>query len=155
MNVALAFPELPPRLDGIGDYTSQLSQALAESCRVRIYTATRDYTPLDRVTIETAFSLEGWQGILDLTERVCADPPDWLVLQYNPFSYGKWGFSPCLPQALHRIRMRCPSVRIAVMVHEPFVPIENWRTAIMTSWQRWQLWATGRQADVLYVSIEP
>lgn len=155
MNVALVFPELPPKLDGIGDYTSQLSQALAKSCSVGIYTAARDFTPIPGVSIKPAFSVGSMKGVLSLSEQVSKDEPACLILQYNPFSYGKRGFSPYLPRALREIKLRNPSTRIALMVHEPFVPVESWRNAVMTSWQRWQLWATARQADVLYFSIEP
>jgi glycosyltransferase involved in cell wall biosynthesis len=41
------------------------------------------------------------------------------------------------------------------MVHEPFVPAASWKLAIMTTWQRWQLWMLGRTADVVFLSIEP
>ena len=155
MNIALVFPELPPKLDGIGDYTSQLSLALAESCSVGIYTAAKHFTQIPGVSIKPAFSVGSMKGVLSLVDQVCKDKPDCIVLQYNPFSYGKRGFSPYLPQALKAIKSKNPSTRIALMVHEPFVPVESWRNAIMTSWQRWQLWATARQADVLFFSIEP
>lgn len=155
MNIALVFPELPPKLDGIGDYTSQLSLALAKSCSVGIYTAAQHYTQIPGVSIKPAFSVSSMKGVLSLIDQVCKDEPECIVLQYNPFSYGKRGFSPYLPRALKAIKSKNPSTRIALMVHEPFVPVESCRNAIMTSWQRWQLWATARQADVLYFSIEP
>lgn len=155
MNVALVFPELPPKLDGIGDYTSQLSQALAKTCSVGIYTAAQHYTPISGVSIIPSFSVGSMKGVLSLSDRVCEDEPDCIVLQYNPFSYGKRGFCPYLPRTLKEIKSKKPAIRIALMVHEPFVPVESWQNAIMTSWQRWQLWATARQADVLYFSIEP
>jgi glycosyltransferase involved in cell wall biosynthesis len=41
------------------------------------------------------------------------------------------------------------------MFHEDFVPITSWKNAIMTTWQRAQFWALGRQADVVGFSIEP
>ena len=41
------------------------------------------------------------------------------------------------------------------MVHEPFVPVESWSTAVMTTWQRAQLWMLGQSADLLFFSIAP
>jgi len=83
------------------------------------------------------------------------DTPDWLLLQYNPFSYGRWGLNLDLPLVIRDIKRRQPFIRIALMGHEPFVPISNWRSAIMTTWQRWQLWMLGRSADVVFFSIQP
>jgi len=41
------------------------------------------------------------------------------------------------------------------MFHEDFVPITNWKNAVMTTWQRAQFWALGREADVVGFSIQP
>src|SRR5207244_1468495 len=84
-----------------------------------------------------------------------ADRPDWVLLQYNPFSYGRWGLNPYLPLVMWRLRRRCPETRFALLVHEPFVPITSWKFAIETVWQRWQLWLLGQNADLIFFSIEP
>src|ERR671916_396556 len=73
------------------------------------------------------------RSVLRLTDVIQADPPDWLLLQYNPFSYGRWGLNLHLPLIVRRIKQQQPHIRIALMVHEPFVPIENWKFAIMTT----------------------
>ncbi len=80
--------------------------------------------------------------------------PGVLILQYNPFSWGHWGFNPLLPEVLQKIKRSHPGLRLAVMVHEPFVPARSWQFAIMTVWQRWQLWRLGHVADVVFVSTE-
>lgn len=41
------------------------------------------------------------------------------------------------------------------MAHEDFVPLTNWKFYVMTTWQRWQFWALGRTADVVFFSIDP
>jgi glycosyltransferase involved in cell wall biosynthesis len=86
---------------------------------------------------------------------VAADPPDWLFVQFNQFSYGRYGFNPWLPLTLRRIRRAVPSVKIAWMAHEDFVPAINWKFAVMTLWQRWQFRALGRVADRIFFSIDP
>ena len=83
------------------------------------------------------------------------NPPDWVLLQYNPFSYGRWGLNLHLPETLRRLRRVAPGLKLAVMVHEPFVPIITPQFAVMATWQRWQLWRLGTSADLLFFSIDP
>lgn len=157
MKLDLVFPAFPPALDGIGDYTAQLAQELSGSHEVRVLTAQPDATPLNssEVDVRRAFSLDHRSGIHDLVDWVTRREPDWLSLQYNPFSYGRWGLNFSLPLAIARIRAECPSLRIALTVHEPFVPVESLKFAVMTLWQRLQFWALGHLADVTFMAIEP
>lgn len=158
MTLDLAFPVLPPTLDGIGDYTAQLSQALAARAdveAVRILTAQPDHEAPPGVEVEVAFGLHPTRAVRPLAEAVAARRPDWFVLQYNPFSYGPRGFNPHLPRTVRRLRQLSPSTRIAVMVHEPFVPRAHWRFMLMWTWQRAFFRQLGAAADVLFFSIEP
>jgi glycosyltransferase involved in cell wall biosynthesis len=43
---------------------------------------------------------------------------------------------------------------VALMVHEAFVPLLDWKCAVMTTWQRCQLWMLGRNADLIFFSVE-
>ncbi len=156
MKVHLMFPVLPPVLDGIGDHTARLAEALAaQGCVVKVLTAQAAWDDLPGVAVEQALPEASALLPRRLPEAIAQDPPDWLFVQYNPFSYGHWGFNPFLPMALRALKKRCPATRVALMVHEPFVPVENWRFAVMTTWQRAQLWALGRQADTVFFSITP
>lgn len=153
--VHLLFPKLPPAPDGIGDYTSRLAKALAAHCRVTILTAQDAAAPIPGVAVRQAFSLDTLRGIRAVLDAVAAAPPDWLVLQYNPFSYGRWGWNPHVPAMLHALKRAHPGVRLAVMVHEVAPPLLNWRLALMTTWQLAHLRRLGRTADLLFVGIEP
>jgi glycosyltransferase involved in cell wall biosynthesis len=51
-----------------------------------------------------------------------------------------------------RVRDRSPGTRLAIMYHETYVPVENWKFAVMTTWQRYQFWRLGRAADTLLFS---
>ena len=155
MRVDIAFPAFPPALDGIGDYTAQIANELSGSHNVRVLTAQEDSVPRSDYRVEVAFSTNTRKGILELPAVLAEDPPDWLVLQYNAFSYGRWGLNPWITLLPHRVREVSPSTRIAVMIHEPFVPAENWRFAVMATWQRWQLRSLGQASDVLFFSTEP
>lgn len=156
MKLHLVFPALPPTLDGIGDYTARLAAALqARQHEVKVFTAQEAFDEVPGVAVQRAFAIRPPRATRRLFDAVRRDPPDWLVVQYNPFSYGRWGLNPYLPLVLQRIKRRCPRMRIAVMVHEPFVPVESWSTALMTTWQRGQLWLLGQTSDLVFFSIAP
>lgn len=155
LRLGLVFPVLPPTLDGIGDHTARLAGALAERTEVTVYTAQRQCDAIAGVTVRTAFDVQPPSAVRDLVRAVEADPPDALIVQFNQFSYGRWGLNPFLPLAVRAIRQRCPGIRIVWVAHEDFVPATNWRFAVMTTWQRAQFLALGRLADVVFFSIEP
>jgi glycosyltransferase involved in cell wall biosynthesis len=155
MRIDLVFPVLPPTLDGIGDHTAQIARRMASRANVRILTAQSEATPIPGVRIHRSFSVDRPWEVLSLVDAVEHDPPDWLVLQFNQFSYGRWGLNPFLPLALKRLRGTLPDVRIAWMAHEDFVPATSWRFALMRLWQKQQFLALGRAADHIFFSIEP
>jgi glycosyltransferase involved in cell wall biosynthesis len=155
MKVHLVFPVLPPILDGIGDYTSRLAGSLAEHTSVTILTGQGPFDPIEGVRIVQAFSMDAPLALHRLHDQIVQDAPDWLIVQYNPFSYGRWGFNPALPAMLQKLRKTAAGTRIALMVHEPFMPVESVRMAVMTTWQRWQLWRLGHGADLVFFAIEP
>jgi glycosyltransferase involved in cell wall biosynthesis len=76
-----------------------------------------------------------------------------VVLQYNPFLFGRWGFAPWLPIKLFRWKIG-RRARIVLMVHEPYVPMLDWKWVLMGTWQRAQLSATRLAADIVLASIE-
>lgn len=78
---------------------------------------------------------------------------DALLVQYNPFAYGRRGVAPQLPLHVARFR-REARARIALMVHEPYVPADSVRTGLMHGWQRLQLTALMFAADVIFASME-
>lgn len=155
MKVHLAFPVLPPVLDGIGDYTCRLAGCLAKLSEVTILTGQGEFDPIPGVRVEQGFSTNSPLDLRQLGDRIIQNAPDWLIVQYNPFSYGRWGFNPALPTTIQRLRKTAPGTRIALMVHEPFMPVESLQMAVMTTWQRWQLWRLGHAADLIFFSIEP
>ena len=147
---------LPPDLDGIGDYTARVAAELSASAQIKVLTRQGAAPePITDVEIEQVFRSDRRADVRAVASRVAADRPDWLLLQYNPFSYGRWGLNAHLPAAVARAKRLSARTRIALMVHEPFVPVSSWKFAIMTVWQRWQLLALGRAADLVFFSVEP
>jgi glycosyltransferase involved in cell wall biosynthesis len=157
MKIDLIFPAFPPALDGIGDYTAWLAAELSAGHDVRVLTAQpdADTNPHHPVCVERVFSISLGSRFESLVEAVADRRPDWILLQYNPFSWGHWGLAPHLPGAIRLLKARSPSTRVALTIHEPFVPIESVKRAVMTTWQRWQLWRLGQLADLVFVTIEP
>jgi len=155
MKLSILFPAFPPALDGIGDYTARIAATLADWCDVTVITAQSDAEPVPGVSLRSVPPLDTAAGRAALENTIIEDAPDWLLIQFNQFSYGRYGFNPLFPLAIRRLRRRCPSLQIAVMFHEDFVPVTSWQFAIMTTWQRWQFWTLGRQADHVFFSIEP
>lgn len=155
MKIHLIAAALPPALDGIGDYTARIAAELAHSATVTVLTAQADPEPIPGVVVETVFAADHPRSVWNIARCIEADPPDWVLLQYNPFSFGRWGRNLHLPLVLRRIKRLCPGVRIAVMVHETFVPFGvNWKFRVMTLWQRPQFALISRTADVLFFSVE-
>jgi glycosyltransferase involved in cell wall biosynthesis len=151
------FPYLPPALDGIGDHTARLAEALAPHAVVKVITArtNTELQPIPGVEIHRAFGVDRRRETRELVRAVEVSQPDWLLIQFNQFSYGRWGLNPYLPLALQSIRKRCPGVRVAWFAHEDFVPPSNARFMVMRVWQRAQFRALGRASDLVLFTIAP
>lgn len=72
----------------------------------------------------------------------------WVLVQYNPFSYGRWGVAPGIVHDAIAIRRRL-AAPLAVMVHESWVETHDWKSALVGTWQRMQLKSLSRIATVL------
>lgn len=163
MRMAIVAPTLPPALNGIGDYTGMLTAELAEAGHAVSLIVRQDSQAETQRAIfnGTADVLKVFDADRPATCRAIFDVivhmrprPQWLILQYNPFSYGRRGMNLVLPSVLRDVSVRL-GLRVAVMFHEVYVPITHWKFAVMTTWQRWQFCQLARAADVLLFSIEP
>jgi len=73
----------------------------------------------------------------------------WILLQYNPFSYGRGGIAPGLVRDAAALRRR-NGVKLAVCVHEPWTHVYDWRSAFVNACQRAQLTALVGLADAVF-----
>ena len=146
-HVALLCSESPGRIDAIRSYSLRLAAALRDRAEVSADVHLR--TPSGRWRRADS---ESEMSSKLLTRQLA--PYDAIVLQYNPFMYGRWGFAPWLPPMLARLRRRRARPVLALMVHEPYVPMVSWRWTLMGLWQRAQLEALRIDADVVFSSIE-
>ncbi|HVV51231.1 MAG TPA: hypothetical protein VHO06_16295, partial [Polyangia bacterium] len=146
--VVLVHGDRGAAVDGIRDHTERLAAELR-----------RQSLAVAELRLPTALPRrEAWSlltrrlGALDLGPL---DPRTALVLQYSPFCYGRRGFAPWLPADLLRLRAGRKRPRLALMIHEPYVPIDSWRSGLMGLWQRLQLGSLRLLADTVFASIEP
>ncbi len=153
MKIHMIAAALPPQVDGIGDYTAYLASELARSATVTVLTAAETPHSIPYVGIQTAFSVQEPRSVWKLADSILSDKPDWVLLQYNPFSYGRWGLNLHLPEVMHKIKSQGKTM-IAVMAHETFTPVFSGQSALMALWQRRQFYRLGQCADVLLFSTE-
>jgi glycosyltransferase involved in cell wall biosynthesis len=108
--------------DGILDYSRQLIAQLQASGMA---------ASLERP--------EGFIGLMRILLAARTRSHVVVLVQYNPFSWGRWGFAPWLPASIALSRLLGPNTHIGVMVHEPYVPRTSARRFVMGTWQRLQL----------------
>lgn len=146
----------PPRISGVGDHTAHLSAELSKTHEVKVLTAYGEVDASVDVKVEQVFSIAKPSSFFSVIEAINTDKPDWVILQYDPFSYGaRYGINPYLPLVVNLLKCRCPQVRIGIIVHETFLPIRNWKTAVLSTWLKAQLWSLSRVADAIFTVIEP
>jgi glycosyltransferase involved in cell wall biosynthesis len=156
VKIAMIAAALPPQLDGIGDYSARIAEELAKHCSVTVYTGDdAAHNPISGCNVVSAFTPQSPASVWQLTDKIAAEKPDWVLLQYNPFSFGRRGWNPYLASAMAAIKKRSPGTRLAVMAHETFVPLSGFVWYVMGTYQRWQFLQLGRAADLLFLSIEP
>jgi hypothetical protein len=154
MRLALLCGRFPPALDGIGDYSWCLSRALAsQGHNISVFTSHGPkLTPGPGVTIIPCFDPNHPATLKTLPDMLKVEIAfDWLIVQYNPFSFGPCGFNPWLIPALVRARR---STRLAVMFHETCVPLHPLKFTAMFLWQYPQLVALCFAANRVFVSTE-
>ena len=154
MKIDLIHPLLPPVIDGIGDYTALLSAELAREHRVRILVDEKQkFTPIPNVEIIPAYTLTDRQSFQRLEQFARDSNADWMVLQFNPFGYGRRGYNPVLPKVMQRLAaMGKP--RLAMMAHETYTPFVNLKLSVMALYQRPQFRKLLRASEVTFFSME-
>ena len=102
MRLALLSSALPPYPDAIGDYTAALAVKLARNNDVTLLHGKHipPPSPLDAISQVEAFDISRPATMHGIVEHVKQIKPDWLILQYNPFCFGKRGLNLQLPAAV-------------------------------------------------------
>ena len=152
MRIAILSGAFPPQFDGIGDHTWWLSQELANlNQEVVVFTSFAPNRPQPAgVEVVCCFDPAKPQTIQGVPHALhVAGRFDWLILQYNPFSFAPRGFAPWLISALRTVK-----IPLALMVHETYVPAWPWRFTVMRLWQYPQFALLVRMGRALFLSTE-
>lgn len=80
--------------------------------------------------------------------------PPWVILQYNPFSYGRWGFAPSLVSDVYAVQKRLAPRPFALMVHEAWVDVHDAKSALIGGYQRVQLRCLTRRANIVMATTQ-
>ena len=117
---------LPPRIDGVGDYTWNLAWALREyGIDARVFTSREQQGSKDLLKKEWVFPIiRQWQpkAIIEALKTVTGPAPDWFCFQFVPQLYGRWCIAWQVADILAALKkeFRC---NVAVTFHEF---ITNW-----------------------------
>jgi glycosyltransferase involved in cell wall biosynthesis len=118
--IVLAYPAHDRPVDGIRDYAEHLVAQLGDD-------ATLLRPP------------RGMRLAGSLLRALPRGAPAVLIVQYNPFAWGRWGIAPSLPLSLGFVRLVRPRTRVVAAFHEAWVPIRDVRSALIGGWQRAQV----------------
>jgi glycosyltransferase involved in cell wall biosynthesis len=150
--LAVVLAQSTTQADGIRDYTFRLLREIERHPDWELSLAVRSLDGRWQ-TFGSDPSANGGPSRRHAVPR-CVAAADAVVLQYNPFSYGRRGFAPSLLAEVARLRLQPGRPTMALMVHETYVTMKNWRWALMGSWQRVQLRVLGALTDLQFCAIE-
>ncbi len=154
-SLELIVQTLPPRHDAIGEYTQLLAEALSGKSKVRILFPYGNSIPnCSTVNLVSCFHLTGLRRFNGLFTHLCESDSDAVILQYNPFCWGKRGWATDLVRAFNEVRQKRPDLLIGVMFHETYTMNPGWRARVLRSFQYRQYQSLCRLADVLFFSTE-
>ncbi len=146
---------LPPVPDAIGEYTACFASQLTNCFRVNVFTNKLSQVDhIGGVAVKQCFELNQPSGrrFDPLFHALEASDSTILLLQYNPFAWGRRGWAPDLPRLLARVKRRKPNTLLVVMFHETFMMFPGLRYRIMRFYQERQYKAIVRLADVCFFS---
>lgn len=154
MKLFLAFTELPPAINGVGDHTALMARLLAARGHdvTVLCTGPRDLDPIEGVRIKQCMTRSQPAGALQLIATTRREQPDWLILQYASFAWGRYGLNP----ALVAVASGLGRTRFALAAHENYPDTGRaLRRRALSAAQRRQLITLGRRADLLLLATEP
>ena len=153
--LCMLVPALPPQLDGIGDYSAMVASGLSKQFDVSIVVR-KQTTPTNTVPGVASVTQYGHNNrakdVLQVYDHVQQLNAEGLLVQYNPFSYGRRGLNPWLPIVLRRIATN--GTCLGVMAHETYVVSGSPLWRLIGRLQQLQLAAIGKTARITYTSCE-
>jgi glycosyltransferase involved in cell wall biosynthesis len=144
--IAIYSPSVPREPGGVADQTLCLARALdAQGHRPLVLAGRGDASLFAPVPCETGITPS------DVPEAARRAGAAVVVMQYVPFLYARRGVAPSLARLPSLFRSA--GVRWAVMLHEPYVPLNRPVWWITGPLQRLQLFALLRGATAVYTPV--
>lgn len=127
MKLALIVNKFPPLIDGVGDYTYRLVQELSTRgwdihiiCHSQVPQGEQGSSYTLYPVVE-AWNRKGVRQVLSMVQEI---QPDWVLLQYVPYSFQVWGIPVALLGLWLQLRWR--GFRLAVFFHEIKTKVPRW-----------------------------
>jgi glycosyltransferase involved in cell wall biosynthesis len=146
-----------PFIDGVGDYTLQVARQMADKGHdVYIVCKADPQIPTTYLGIKVLPIVSGWtpKQFSIAAQQINEISPDWILVQYVPYSFHKWGTPVLFPFIFKKINLE--KSRILLTVHEPYIRFQWWplKTFLVGQLQRFSLRALARHANLIVTSID-
>ncbi|MFW5760162.1 MAG: glycosyltransferase family 4 protein [Cyclobacteriaceae bacterium] len=148
----------PPVVDGVGDYTFHLANEFARNghevcvlCSAK--EEINEFVAAHELPYQVYPQIPGWglKGCMKAYRRIRKVAPDWVVLQYVPYGFGKYGINFYLPLFLSFILLG--KIRLLVHFHEfAFSADIGVKKRILSRTQKFQSQLIAKMAHQLSVS---
>jgi hypothetical protein len=151
MRVTFITGSLEPGKDGVGDYTRWLAAEAAQrgvSCRLialadkHINVASSAVNVHGQECLRLPASVSWATRVRQAHAFLASNPPDWLSVQFVPYSFQRWGVAASAVRAIRTLR---GTARLHVMFHEIWIDgAGSWRRGAASAAQRQLVLALGR-----------
>lgn len=160
MKIAILTNQFPPVLDGVGDYAEQLAREFGRHGHTVSVLCRRDrrIEPVigagNTVSVSPTVPGWDWRAVRPLRRFLVTYQPDWLLVQYVPNGFQRWGMPLALPVLLWIVRRY--NVKVSLTFHEVAIRPAYWppKYAVVAGAQRLIAWALARLSDRIITSID-
>lgn len=149
MKVLLITRNLPPQLDGIGDYTAYLARALSgDGVCVEILTDREPAEPIPGVAIHATVPRWNSGAVWRIVREVRRVGPTVVNWQYTPFLYGRKGIA--ISFALLPLLLRAlTQAKVVVTCHEVYFPFRLYSEFGVKA----LVWGVVQRAELLLIGM--
>ena len=147
---------LPPACDGVGDHTFFIAKALHRAGHT-VSILTRQQPIDESITVfARVFRVEAWMGKLykeKILGCIVTAKPDWVIVQYVPYSFDRIGLPFFLPGLVQQIGKL--GIPVAVWFHEIAIRYQfSFKYAAIAFGQRWIAHHLASRAKSVITSID-
>jgi glycosyltransferase involved in cell wall biosynthesis len=157
MRILFVCKTVPPKIDGVGDYTWNLAHEFAKR-GFTVFVACLNDSNLNyenSSTVKLLPIVKSWTftGTRQLVENLRVIKPEWILFQYVPFSFQRRGIPIRLPSLISEWRKHS---KVLIFFHEPFIRFKlfPFNTLALSSLQRWVAFRLCQKADKIVTSID-